>query len=128
MKTAFIRLSDADLRDLASVLKAGRMTAPYSELQVNRVLSSKVAADVSNSLRELASLGFDEQQIATTLELIILDRSDGRKNETPIELVELQLVSCQPIRVKRCGEDFERMVRGAHPFWQASPSGPHDGH
>jgi phosphatidylserine/phosphatidylglycerophosphate/cardiolipin synthase-like enzyme len=46
-----------------------------------------VAADVTASLDELASLGFDEHQIATTLELLLLDRSDGRKNEPQIDLV-----------------------------------------
>lgn len=87
MTAAFSKLSDADLRELASALKSRRVSAPYSELQVNRVLSPKLAADVTASLQELASLGFDEKQIATTLEMILRDRSDGRKGESPIDLV-----------------------------------------
>lgn len=87
MTAAFSKLSDADLRQLASALKARRISTPYSELQVSRVLSPTLAADVTASLRELESLGFGEQQIAATLDLLIHDRTDGRKHETPIELV-----------------------------------------
>lgn len=68
MTAAFSRVSDADLRELAAALKSRRVSAPYSELQVNRVLSPKLAPDVTASLHELATLGFDEQQIATTLD------------------------------------------------------------
>lgn len=87
MTAALSRLSDADLRELASALKSRRVSAPYSELQVNRVLSPKLAADVTASLQELATLGFNEQQVATTLEVLLRDRSDRRKGETPIDLV-----------------------------------------
>lgn len=87
MVAAFSRLSDADLRELASGLRSRRIAAPYSELQVNRVLSPKLAVDVTASLEELATLSFNKQQIATTLTLLLRDRSDGRKGETPIDLV-----------------------------------------
>ena len=87
MTATLTRLSDADLRELASALNSQRVSAPYSELQLNRVLSPKLAADVTASLQELTTLGFDEQQIATTLEMLLRDRSDGRKSEPPIDLV-----------------------------------------
>jgi len=87
MTAAFSRLSDADLRELATALKSRRVSAPYSELQVSRVLSPKVAADVTASLEGLATVGFDDQQIATTLEMLLGDRSEGRKGELPIDLV-----------------------------------------
>jgi phosphatidylserine/phosphatidylglycerophosphate/cardiolipin synthase-like enzyme len=87
MTVAFSRLSDADLRELASALKSRRVSAPYSELQVTRLLAPKIAADVTASLKELEVLGFGEHQIAATLELLIRDRSDGRKPEPPIDLV-----------------------------------------
>lgn len=87
MTAAFSILSDADLRELASALKSRRVSAPYSELQVSRVLSSKLVGEVTVSLQEFANLGFGEQQIATTLELLIRDRSNGRKHEPPIDLV-----------------------------------------
>ena len=87
MTAAFSRLSDADLRELASALKSRRVSAPYSELQVNRILSPKLAADVTVALQELVTAGFNEQQIATTLEMLLCDRSEGRKGEPPIDLV-----------------------------------------
>src|SRR5690606_16240233 len=64
-----------------------RVSTPCSELQVSRVLSPTLAAEVTASLQDLESLGFDEQQIAATLDLLIQDRTDGRKHETPIDLV-----------------------------------------
>lgn len=87
MTVAFSRLSDADLRGLASALKSKRVSAPYSELQVTRLLAPKLAAEVTASLKELESMGFGEQQIAATLELLVRDRSNGRKAEPPIDLV-----------------------------------------
>ena len=87
MTAAFFRLSDADLRELASALKSRRVSTPYSELQVSRVLSPNLAAEVTASLNDLKCVGFGEQQIATTLELLLSDRSDGRKHEPPIDLV-----------------------------------------
>jgi hypothetical protein len=63
------------------------VSAPYSELQVNRILSPKLGPVVTASLHGLSTLGFDEQQIATTLEMLLHDRSDGQQNEPPIDLV-----------------------------------------
>jgi len=87
MTAAISRLSDADLRELTAALKSRRVSAPYSELQVSRVLSPKFAPDVAASLQELATVGFDEQQVAVTLEMLLHDRSDGRKGEPPMDLV-----------------------------------------
>ena len=87
MTAAFSILSDADLRELTTALKSRRVSAPYSELQVTPVLSPKLAPDVTASLKELATVGFNEQQIAFTLEMLLRDRSGCRKNESPIDLV-----------------------------------------
>jgi hypothetical protein len=46
-----------------------------------------LSSDVTASLQELATMGFDEQQIATTLEMLLRDRLDHRKAEPSIELV-----------------------------------------
>lgn len=87
MTAAFSNLNDADLRELVSALRSRRVSAPYSELQVNRVVSPNFATDVIASLRDLASLGFDDLQVAATLELLLTDRLGGRKSEPLIELV-----------------------------------------
>ena len=39
MNDAFSRLSDTDLQTLVAGLRSGRVTAPYSELQVSRVVT-----------------------------------------------------------------------------------------
>jgi phosphatidylserine/phosphatidylglycerophosphate/cardiolipin synthase-like enzyme len=87
MTGAFLKLSDADLKELASALKSRRVTAPYSELQVNRVLSPKIASEVTVSLQELQARGFSEQHIVTTIELLLQDRAFGRRQELAIDLV-----------------------------------------
>jgi phosphatidylserine/phosphatidylglycerophosphate/cardiolipin synthase-like enzyme len=87
MTAAFSRLKDADLRELVAALKSRRVSLPFSELQVSHLLSPTLAADVTASLQELATLGFADRQIATTLELLLRDRSDLRKNEPQIDLV-----------------------------------------
>lgn len=87
MAEAFSRLSDADLRELANALKSRRISAPYSELQVNRVLSPTFTPDIIAALQELSYCGFDEQQMSVTLEMLLHDRLHGRKAEPPIDLV-----------------------------------------
>ena len=87
MTEAFSTLSDADLRELVVALKSRKVSAPYSELQISPVLSPQLAPAVCASLQELSTVGFEEQQIATTLEMLLHDRSDGWKNEPPIDLV-----------------------------------------
>lgn len=87
MTEIFPRLSDADLRELVAALRSRRVSSPYSELQTNRVVSPKLAADVTSSLNELCLSGFNELQISITLELLLLDRVEGRRSEPPIELV-----------------------------------------
>jgi phosphatidylserine/phosphatidylglycerophosphate/cardiolipin synthase-like enzyme len=87
MTGAFSKLSDADLKELATALKSRRVTAPYSELQVNRVLSPKIASEVTVSLQGLQTRGFSEQQIVTAIELLLQDRAIGRRQELAIDLV-----------------------------------------
>jgi hypothetical protein len=83
----FSKLSDSDLRELVTALKSRRVASPYSALQIERILSPMLAIHVAASLSELTSNGFDERQAAAALEMILRDRSDARRSETPIELV-----------------------------------------
>jgi len=87
MTAHFSSLSDADLRELAAALQSGRVSDPYSDLQISPVLSPQLAASISKSLQELSAVGFARQQIAMTLEMLLHDRSNGRKSEPPIDLV-----------------------------------------
>lgn len=87
MNQTLCKLSNSDLQELAVALASRRVAAPYSELMLTRVLSPKIAADVLNSLRAFEEAGFNETQIAATLELLVRDRNDGWKDKLPIDLV-----------------------------------------
>jgi phosphatidylserine/phosphatidylglycerophosphate/cardiolipin synthase-like enzyme len=87
MTGALLKLSDADLKELATGLKSKRVSAPYSELQVKRVLSPKIATEVLTCLQQLQSQGFSERNIATTIELLLQDRAIGRRHELLVDLV-----------------------------------------
>src|SRR5688500_16379977 len=87
MVASFSKLSDADLRELTNALKVRRVSAPYTLLQVNYILSPSVATEVISSLQTLATFGFNEEQIVTMLELLICDRLERQSRPLPVELV-----------------------------------------
>ena len=87
MNNAFIRLSNSDLQSLVAALRSGRITAPYSGLQVSRIIPSAMSTVVRDGLAHLDGLGFSSEQIAVVLELIEHDRENGRVAEPPIDLV-----------------------------------------
>ena len=87
MNAALSQLNDADLGELVSAIRSNRVTAPYSELQVGRFLSPRFVAGVAGALQEFQHRGFDGQQIATTLELLLHDRKASRTVTSPIDLV-----------------------------------------
>lgn len=87
MNDAISKLSNTDLQTLIAALRSGRVTAPYSGLQVSRVVPSALSATVREALAQLDAQGFSPEQIATVLGLIELDRKNGRISELPIDLV-----------------------------------------
>jgi len=87
MNDAFTKLSSADMQTLVAGLRSGRVAAPYSGLQVSRVIPSALSSVIREGLLHLDGLGFSPEQIATVLELIESDRKDGRATEPPIDLV-----------------------------------------
>lgn len=87
MTDALIKLSNADLRALVAGLRSRRVSAPYSELQLSRVLPGSLTRTVSTGLAELDSLAFTEDQIVAVLELLERDRKAGRSIEPQIDLV-----------------------------------------
>ena len=70
MTDTFINLSGADLHALVAALRSRRVAAPYSDLQLTRVVSSGVARSVADGLIDFASLGFTSEQIIAVLELL----------------------------------------------------------
>ena len=87
MTDAFIILSNTDLRALIAGLRSRRIAAPYSNLQLTRIVSSNLAHNVAAGLAEFASLGFSSEQLVAVLELLEKDRYEGRTTEPPIDLV-----------------------------------------
>jgi len=87
MNDAFIKLSNIDLQTLAASLRSGRVTAPYTSLQVSRILPAGLSDVIRDGLVHYDGLGFSAGQIATILELIEQDRKQGRIVKPLIDLV-----------------------------------------
>lgn len=87
MNDGFTKLSTTDLQALIAALRSGRVAAPYSAIQVSRVVPGGLNEAVRIGLVELQKLGFGEQQIAAALDLIKDDRQAVRAIEPPIDLV-----------------------------------------
>ncbi len=87
MNDGFTKLSTTDLQALIAALRSGRVAAPYSDIQLSRVVSGGLIEAIRVGLVELHKLGFDVQQIAVALDLIKGDRQAVRAIEPPIDLV-----------------------------------------
>lgn len=87
MNDALTKLSNTDIETLIAGLRSGRLAAPFTELQVSRVVPTALSAAVREALTGLHAQGFCAEQIATVLELIEHDRKEGRISEPPIDLV-----------------------------------------
>tara|TARA_R110002049_G_scaffold10972_3_gene52935 strand:+ start:227 stop:1018 length:792 start_codon:yes stop_codon:yes gene_type:complete len=87
MNNTFIKLGNTDLATLAAYLRSGRVAAPYTSLQLTRILPTGLSSEVLDGLVYYDSLGFTAAQIATVLELVEQDRKNGRSEELPIDLV-----------------------------------------
>lgn len=87
MTDAFSHLSDTDLQAVIAGLRSRRISAPYSELQISRGISSGLCRTVVEGLNHLASLGFTSDQIHSVLALLDHDRRNARSVEPAIDLV-----------------------------------------
>ena len=87
MTESFIKLSNTDLQSLTAGLRSKRIAAPYTELQLSRILAPGLIQTVAAGLSEFESLGFTSDQIEAVLELLVKDRSAGRTTESQIDLV-----------------------------------------
>ena len=87
MTDAFTQLSNADIQALIAGLRSRRVAAPYSALQLERVVPVSQSRKVSNGLAKFASLDFTADQIVSVLELLVQDRNSSRSTEPPIDLV-----------------------------------------
>jgi phosphatidylserine/phosphatidylglycerophosphate/cardiolipin synthase-like enzyme len=65
-----LSLAPADLRALASSLRSGRLSSPYSQVAVQRFVRSSAAEGVASRLNHLYSGSTSAARVADTLELL----------------------------------------------------------
>ncbi|MCR9293802.1 MAG: DISARM system phospholipase D-like protein DrmC [bacterium] len=87
MTPALIGLSTNDIQTLISAISSGRLAAPFSELQLSRVLPKPLCHYVATDLQALSTKGFTPNQIADVLCLIRDDRNSRDAREPAIDLV-----------------------------------------
>lgn len=84
---ALLRLSDHQLREIASALRSGRLGLSSSELSVRRYISPTVAAEVVSDLRNFSEQSFTSAQVVVLLESILRDRKQRYFAENSFDLV-----------------------------------------
>ena len=87
MGDELLQLADSDLRELAAVLRARRLAAPFTAMSVQRLIASPAAGDVAGELQRLADQGFQAEQMAAMLDLLVRDRCRRPKVEDVLDLV-----------------------------------------
>ncbi len=87
MDDELLQLADSDLRELASVLRARRLGAPFTAMSVQRVIAGPAAGAVAGELQRLVDQGFQAEQMATMLDLLVWDRCRRPKVEDALDLV-----------------------------------------
>lgn len=87
MTKHLVRLSDADLCELATALRAKRLAYPYAAISLERLLSSAQSHQVASDLLYLSELGFNSDQLAATLDLMVQDRAARQESNQAIDFV-----------------------------------------
>ncbi len=82
-----LSLSDRDLNEIATALRAGRLTLPFSSIALQHVLPGVRSPTVVESFRQLADSGFTALQLAATLDLLLLDRQQRPRVGDILQLV-----------------------------------------
>ena len=80
-------LSDRDLHEIALALRSGRLSAPFSVVALQRVVSGDGAAALAAALNGLSGSGFSADAIAVMLELLRADRQARPRVEDLLQLV-----------------------------------------
>lgn len=82
-----LSLSDRDLQEIVTALRAGRLTPPFSPIGLQHFLPGALPLAVFESLRHFADRGFTTSQIAATLDLLIADRRERPRVGDVVQLV-----------------------------------------
>jgi phosphatidylserine/phosphatidylglycerophosphate/cardiolipin synthase-like enzyme len=87
MPAVFLQLPDNTLRALASALRCGRLTAPYTTLTIQRYCSAGETASVAARLQELSAEGMKSEHLALLLESVVAGRGQHADAGEVVELV-----------------------------------------
>jgi phosphatidylserine/phosphatidylglycerophosphate/cardiolipin synthase-like enzyme len=87
MTDPLLQLTDGDLREIASALRAKRLAPPFSVMSLGRWIAAPMAQQIVASLQAMADQGFAETQLATMLELLVADRARRPRLEDVLDLV-----------------------------------------
>src|SRR5262249_54096876 len=82
-----LQLAPSDLRGIATALRSGRLTVPFTGLAFQRLVAPRLADRLAYELQTLVTQGFTPDQIATLLDLLCTDRAQHRLPEDIIDLV-----------------------------------------
>lgn len=86
MKDPLLSLAPSELRALATSVRKGRVSAPYSALSLQRMVQDDAAESVSSKLSFLSTSGMSSEALAACLELV----ADALSSRPPLEdLVDL---------------------------------------
>ncbi len=81
------KLSDADLRTLATALRSGRLSLPLQLVLLQRIVPATLAVNAADGIDALARHGLTGPQIAAVLEFLIRDRSARSIPDGAVDLV-----------------------------------------
>jgi phosphatidylserine/phosphatidylglycerophosphate/cardiolipin synthase-like enzyme len=87
MTEHLLQLSERDMQEVAHALRSGRLSPPYSDVSLQRIMSRDVALRTAEALDKLTALGFSPEQIAVTLDILRADRADRPRIEDVLDLV-----------------------------------------
>jgi hypothetical protein len=86
VKDPLLSLAPAELRALATSVRNGRVSAPYSPLSLQRIIGQESAGSISGKLASLSASGMSSEALSVCLELT----ADALSSRSPLEdLVDL---------------------------------------
>lgn len=80
-------LGPAALEQLATLVEAGRLSAPYTPERIGRFVTKGLKRPAAAALSELTGLGMEPRQLAHTLRLVAAERRETQQVRDGIELV-----------------------------------------
>jgi phosphatidylserine/phosphatidylglycerophosphate/cardiolipin synthase-like enzyme len=81
VKDLLLSLAPSELRALATSVRGGRISAPYSALSLQRIIGQDAAGSIASKLNSLATSGMSSEALSVCLELT----ADALSSRPPLE-------------------------------------------